>query len=179
MSELAPGVFDVSFLCDAHPVFDFGESLFDGVEVRGIGRQEPEPCTGGIDGGAHGLGFMASEIVHDDNVSGLERPDELLFHIGQEARTVDRAVEDARRGHPVASKRGNEGHGAPMAMRCEAAQTLALHRPAAQGSHVGLDPCLVDEHQTPGIKPTLPNPPAPPPAGHRRPALFKSEQRFF
>lgn len=179
MSELAPGVFHVSFLCHAHPVFDFGESLFDGVEVRGIGRQEPEPCASSIDGRAYGLGFMASQIVHDDNVSGLERPDELLFHIGQEACTVDRAVEDAGCGEPITSKRGNEGHGAPMAVRCEAAQTLALHPPAAQGDHVGLDPCLVDEHETPGIKPTLPRLPAPPSAGHRRPALFKSEQRFF
>jgi len=176
---VAPGVFHVSFLRHAHPVFDLGEGLFDRVEVRGVGRQEPEPCAGGIDGGAYGLGFMASQIVHDDNVSGLERPGELLFHIGQEARAVDRAVEDARCGEPVASQRRDEGHGAPMAMRCETAQTLALHPPAAQGGHVGLDPCLVDEHETPGIKPTLPRLPAPPSAGYRRPTLFKSEQRFF
>ena len=38
---------------------------------------------------------MAAEIVHDDDIAGLERWNELLLDVGAEAFAVDRAVEDA------------------------------------------------------------------------------------
>ena len=47
---MAPCVFHVAFLGHAHPVLDLGECLFDGIEVGAVGRQEPEPGAGGIDG---------------------------------------------------------------------------------------------------------------------------------
>ena len=40
---------------------------------------------------------MTSEIVHDDDVAGAQGSDALLFNIGQEARPVNGAIEDARR----------------------------------------------------------------------------------
>src|SRR3546814_10153558 len=72
-----------------------------------------------------------------------------------------------------------EGHGAPVAMRGEAANPLASRPPAAQWGHVGFDPGLVDEHETMGIEKTLPGLTAPALAGHVRPGLFPGEQRFF
>lgn len=44
---------------------------------------------------------MRAEIVHDDNVVGLEHSDELLLDISAEALAVDRSVEDVRSGDPV------------------------------------------------------------------------------
>ena len=122
---------------------------------------------------------MASEIVQDNDVSGLEGLDELLFDIGQEAHAINRPVEDAGCGEPVATKRRDEGHGAPMPIRREACQALSLWPPTAQRRHVGLDPCLVNEHEAFGIKPGLPGFPTSPTTNDRRPTLFKSEQRFF
>lgn len=176
---MPPDVFHVAFLGHSHPVFDLGEGLFDGIEVGAIGWQEPEPGAGCPDGVADGLRFMTSEIVHDDDVAGLEGSDELLLHIGPEARPVDGAVEHAGRGEPVVAQRGDEGHGAPVAMRREADETLAFRTPAPGRRHVGLDPGLVDEHQALGVEPDLPCSPTLPTARHRRPGTFKGEQGFF
>ena len=122
---------------------------------------------------------MAAEIVHDDDVAGLENGNELLLDIGAEAFAVDRSVEDARGGEPVAAQRAEEGQRAPVAVRRKAAQALALRPPAAQRGHVGLDPGLVDEDQAPGIEAGLPGPPALPPARDVGAGLLKGEQRFF
>ena len=110
---------------------------------------------------------------------GFSIGDELLLDIGAEALAVDRPVEDARRGKPVAAQRAEEGQRAPVAMRGEAAQALASRPPAAQRSHVGLDPGLVDEDQPPRIEAGLPGSPALPPAGNVGAGLLKGEQRFF
>ena len=176
---MAPCVFDGSLLGVAHPMLDLGEGLLDRIEVRGIGRQEPEPGAGGPDGLTDGCGLVAAQIVHDHDVAGLQGRQQLLLDIGAEAFTVDRAIEDAWRGEPVAAQRTEEGQGSPMAVRGKAAQALAPRTPAAQRCHVGLDPCLVDEDQTRRIEATLPRPPAPPAASHVDPGLLKSEQRFF
>ena len=61
----------------------------------------------------------------------------------------------------------------------EAAQALALRRPAAQGSHVGLDPGLVDEDQASRIEAGLQDVPVPSLVSHVGPGLLKSEQCFF
>ncbi len=59
---------------------------------------------------------MASEVVHDDDVAGLEGGHELLLDVGAEADAVDRPVEDKGRGELVAAQCREEGHGLPVAM---------------------------------------------------------------
>ena len=120
-----------------------------------------------------------AEIVHDDDVAGLQTGDELLLDIGAEALAVDRPVEDTRSGKPVAAQGAEEGQRAPVAMRGEAAQALASRSPAAQRRHVGLDPGLVDEDQPPRVEAGLPGSPTLPPAGNVGAGLLKGEQRFF
>jgi hypothetical protein len=51
---------------------------------------------------------VAAEVIHDDDVAGFENRHELLLDIGAEAFTVDRAVEDARGGEPVAAQGAEE-----------------------------------------------------------------------
>ena len=109
---------------------------------------------------------------------GLYR-NELLFDIGAEAFAVDRAVEDARSGELIATQGAEEGQRAPMAMRRKSSQAMTLRAPSTKRGHVGLDPGLVDEHQTPWIEACLPRPPAPPSAGDIGAGLLKGEQCFF
>src|SRR3546814_80461 len=146
---------------------------------RSVWRQEPEAGAGGADRIAYDAGLMAAEIVHDDDIARLEAGDQLLANIGQEAFAVDRTIEDARRGEPIAAQGAQEGHGAPVTVRGEAAHPLASRPPAAQWGHVGLAPGLVDEHETAGIETTLPGLPAPALAGHVLQGLFNGEKRFF
>ena len=176
---MAPRIVDRSFLGVSHPMLDFGECLFDGIEVGRIGWQEPEPCTGGADHPAHIGGLVRSQIVHNDDVARLEYGHELLLDPGAKALAVDRPIEDARRGQAIPSQGADEGQGTPVTVRGEAAQTFALGSPSAQRRHVGLDPCFIDEDQPPGIKASLKGPPSPTPARNIATCLLKGKQRFF
>jgi len=93
---MSPHFLSCTLLSHSHPVFDLGESLLDRVQVRRIWRQEPEAGSGSLDCLAHGPGFVRAKIVHDNDIAGLERGDELLVHIGAKAFAVDRAIEDTR-----------------------------------------------------------------------------------
>jgi hypothetical protein len=160
-------------------VLDFGEGLLDGIEVRRIGRQEQKPGPGLLDGLPDRLALVTAEIVHDHDVAGFENRRQLLFGIGQETLAIDRAIEDARSGEPVQAQRADEGQPAPMPMRGIGTKALALRPSAAQGSHVGFDPGLVDKDELLGIKARPPELPAPAPPRDVRARLFKGELRFF
>jgi hypothetical protein len=66
-----------------------------------------------------------------------------------------------------------------VAVRSEAAQTLAPGAPAAQRRHVGLDPGLVDEDQALWVEAGLPGAPALPSPRNVGAGLLKGEYCFF
>lgn len=179
MSDPSPCVFERALLRHSHPMFDLGEDLFNGVEIRGVGRQEPEPSPCGANGVSHGLAFVAPQIVENDDVARLKRGDQDLFDIGAEREPVDRTIEHAGRRQAIHAQSGQEGHGAPMAVRRITLEPPPFRTPAAQGRHIGLDPRLIDEHQPGRIEPSLPGLPALPLTGNRGPSLLKREQAFF
>jgi hypothetical protein len=176
---MAPSVLDGAFLRLAHPVFDLGEGLLDRIEVRRVGRQVPKPGAGSLDHLPDGRRLMTSQIIHDDDVAGLQNGDELLLDISAEALAVDWPVEDTRCREPIPAQRSKEGQRAPMAVRSQAAKPLAPRPPASQRSHVGLDPGLIDEDQALRIETGLPGSPSLTPAGNIGARLLKGEQRFF
>jgi len=151
-------------LSGAHPMLDLGEGLLDRIEVGRVRRQIPEPGARGFEDSAERGRLVAAEIVHNDDVAGLQRRQQDLLDIGTEAFPVDRPVEQAGSSKAIVTQRAEEGHGAPATVRCEGPQTLALWRPSAQRSHVGLNPGLVDEDEAPWIEASLPRSPAPPSA---------------
>lgn len=126
-----------------------------------------------------GRGFVAAEVVHDDDVAGFENRHELLLDIGPEALPIDRAVEDAGCGEPIAAKGTQECQRTPVTMWGKGPQALAFLTPTPQWRHVGLDPGLINEHQPFGIEITLPGLPSQASTGDIGAGLFKSEQRFF
>lgn len=176
---MAPRVLDGSLLSQAHPVLDFGEGLLDRIEVGGVGRQIPEPCTSAADHLTDGDRLVRTEVIHHDDVAGFEHRYELLLDIGSKALTVDRSIEDTGCGEPIAAQRAEEGQGAPVAVRGEAAQAFALRSPAAKRHHVGLDPGFVDEDQPSWIETGLPGSPALSPPRDVGARLLKGEQCFF
>lgn len=179
MSDVTPCVLDCSLLGLPHPMLDLGEGLFDGVEVWRVWWQEPEPCAGSLDGLANGRRLVTAQIVHDDDVAGFEHRHEQLLDIGPEALAVDRSIEDARCCQPIAAQRAQEGQRSPVTMRGKAAQALAAWPPAAQGCHVGLDPCLIDKNQPARVEAGLEGPPALATPRNVGPGLLKGEQCFF
>jgi hypothetical protein len=103
----------------------------------------------------NGLAFVAVQIVHHHQLVRPERGNEHFLDVGAEAFAVDRTVDEPRRLDAVVAKRGDEGHGFPMAVGNFGDEPLAAPRPASQRLHVGLRPRLVDEHQTLGVDPAL------------------------
>lgn len=176
---MPPCFVDGSLLSLPHPMLDLGEGLFDGIEVRRVGRQEPEPCAGSLYELAYDGGLVRAEIIHDDDVAGLEYRHKQLLDIGAEALAVDRPVEDARRRQLVAAQSAEEGQRPPVSVRGEATQALAARSPAAQRGHVGLDPCFVDKDQAVWIEIGLERPPSLATPSYVGTGLFKGEQRFF
>src|SRR5262249_57421949 len=89
-----------------------------------------------------------------------------------------RAIDHARRRHPIPAQAGYEGKGFPVSLRYAANQSLAARAPAAQPVHFRIGRGLVDEHQSGGIKHGLPSLPASTCPGHVRAILLRVAQAF-
>jgi hypothetical protein len=80
---------------------ELGKGQLDRVEVRTIGRQVEEAGTAGFDGLTHALDLVRPEIVQHHDVALAQGRRQRLLDVGEEARAVDRAVEDAGRGEAI------------------------------------------------------------------------------
>jgi hypothetical protein len=84
-SDALPGCFDSS-LGVSEQRFQLGDHPPDRIEVRTVGLQEERPGADRANGPTHRMALVAAEIVHDDNVAGLERRHEELLDIGFDLR---------------------------------------------------------------------------------------------
>ena len=104
---------------------------------------------------------------------------ENLLDIGAEACAIDRSVDDAGRGEPVATQRRQEGEGPPSAERRFGDEAFASGASAMGARHVGFGPGLVDEDKPPRIDRRLTRLPPLTPPGDVRPVLFGGAKAFF
>ena len=116
LAEERPERVDRSTAGGADDGFEFGEAELDGVEVGAVGRQEPQGRAGRFNGGPHAVDLVGGEIVGDHDVAGLQRRDEDLFDVGQEAGPVHRTIQDPGGGEPRHPQRGDEGAAFPAAV---------------------------------------------------------------
>ena len=98
-----------------------------------MGPRHPDSST-------NGGGFVAAEVVQNDNVAGRESRDQYLFDISSEDFGVDRSLEDPGRVDPIMAQGGEEGHGAPMPEGGATLEAHAARPPTAQRSHIGFGP---------------------------------------
>ena len=160
-------------------MLELGEHLFDRVQVGRVWRQVEQLGLGGADGLADGRAFVAGEVVHDHDVAWCEGRHKELLDPFSKAGPVDGLIEDARRIDPVTAQRGDEGHGAPMAIGHLGVQPLAFGCPASERGHVGLGPRLVDEDEMPGVKSPLILAPLRAPPCDLGAELFGGKNAFF
>ena len=66
-----------------------------------------------------------------------------------------------------------------MTVRYLGVQPLAPRAAAVGSHHIGLRPGLIDEHEPPGVEPSLIALPARPAAGNVMPFLFGRQYAFF
>ena len=176
--RLADG-FDAAPCSLSQPVLELGEELLDRIEVGRVFRQEEALGAGLSDGRPHGLALVRAEIVHDDDVAGLEGGHEHGLDIEAEALAVDRPVDEPWRGDGIVAQCSQERHGLPVAVLHLGLDAFPDRRPAVERRHVGLGPGLVDEHQAGRIDAVLIEKPLRPPARHVWTLLLGRDQRLF
>ena len=178
-AEPPPGRLNGAFGRVAEQSFELSEDLFNRGEIRGVGGEEAERSPHSLNGRPHGGPLVAAQIVHDDDIARGERRQQTLFDRGQEARPVQRAIEDAGSSKPVVAQRRHEGQRLPVAVGPGRSQPLAPGAAAMATGHVGLGPGLIQEHEATWIQLALPALPPAAAARDVRPVLLGGHQAFF
>lgn len=83
--------------------FEFGEEVFNGVEIGRIGRQEDDLSAPGCDTFVHPGHFMATEVIGRHDVAGLQGWTQHFLDIVQECLAVHRTIQKPRSFDPVRS----------------------------------------------------------------------------
>ena len=122
---------------------------------------------------------MGGQIVHDDDIVGLEGGGQNLRDVGSKGWAIHGRIEHPGCCDALKAQGGNESHGLPMAERDLGLQALAPGRPTVETGHLGVDPGLIDEDQALGIDEALRGVPDPAPGGHVGTILFCGLQAFF
>ena len=159
--------------------FEFGKDLFDGIKVGTVGGQVKQPRAGRLNRLAHPGYFMTGQIVQDDRVARTERGGEHLFDIGDEARAIERAVEDGRGGQLVGAEGRNEGGRLPVAVGDLRHEAGATATPPIAAGHLRLERGLIEEDEAGAVELRRLSAPVLPGRDDIRPLLFGGVQDFF
>ena len=92
--------------------------------------------------------LWGAHVVHENDVAVLECRGENLLDVGQERRSVHRAVDDVGGREAIDAQAGDERHRLPVAVRNLGDQPLANWAASVLAHHLGRHRGLVDEHQT-------------------------------
>src|SRR5216117_1444122 len=95
---------------------------------------------------------MSRKVVHDDDVTAVERWSQTLFDVCEEDCPVHRPIDHEGCDHPVVAQSDNQGDGLPMAVGNGPDQSFAAPTTAPKSHQAGAGGGLVDEHQSGGIK---------------------------
>jgi hypothetical protein len=98
ITDSIPESFHRSLLGGPEEGFEFGEDLLDRIEIRAIGREKEEARSSSLNRLCHAPYLVASQVVHDDDVSGPQRGSEALLDVSSEDLPVDRPVDYQRSG---------------------------------------------------------------------------------
>ena len=165
--------------CGTNDGFQFRETEFDRVEVRTVGREIPERSACPLDRPPYARDFVGAEIVGNDPVAGTQRGHEDLFDIGEEARPVDRPVEDPGRGEPGDAQGGDERAGPPAPERRVVVDARAPRGAPVAPQQIRGDARFVEKGQGRRIPDRRLTVPLNPGRGDVRPVVLAGAYGFF
>lgn len=178
-ADAVPEAFNGSFGVLSQMGLEFGEGLFDRVEVRRVRRQIAQHGSRLFDEAAHLFALVRTEIVHDDDVAFCKRRDENLGNISLEAFGVHGSVQNHRRRQAIGAQAGGEGGNLPVAVGNATLHALTAQAAAVTARHVGGAARLIDEDELSRVEPLLIQPPDGAGGGHVRARLLAGQHAFF
>ena len=159
--------------------FEFGEEVFNGIQVGRVRRQIPQACACGGDGLLHARHFVAGQVIRNNDVTRLQRRAEQCLHIHEERFAVPRAVQDHRRGDGIHAQACDKGGGVPVSVRHRSEAARPFGGPASGAGHLRADPRFIQEDQRRHIKRGLVGLPLGSCRLHVVAFLLAGAQRFF
>src|SRR5271168_2037137 len=163
----------------AQQCLELAEDLFDRVEIRRIRRQINCHAARGLDRFRHAGDLVGWKVVHDDDVTTVERRGQTSFDIGEKYPSVHRPINHEGSYDCVMAQAGYQRDRLPMPMRNGADQPFTTGATAPQPHHLGAGGGFVDEYQPGRVKHELFSPPASARAGYVRPLLLRGVKGFF
>src|SRR3712207_5594596 len=127
------------------------ESLFDGIEVRGVGWQVQQLAAALLDQLSDPRAFVGRKVVHDHNLTLLERRSQHPLKVSLEDLAGGRTLHRQRRSHPLDAHAGEQRHVRSPVARDGAACPLSASRPGIQPCKGGVGRALVNEHEASGL----------------------------
>src|ERR1700686_4215028 len=99
--DCSPELLNCARLHFAQERFESCEELFDGIEIRAVGRQENGTSAPSLDCFFDPVDFMSRNIVQKDDLTLLQSWSKYLFDIGQEVGAVHWAIQHKRGGNAI------------------------------------------------------------------------------
>ncbi len=159
--------------------FEFGESLFNGIEVGTVRRQVADANPSSREQPTDILNFMGGEVVEDERVALAQLWTEHLLQINRENLGIDGAFDQKGRFDAFMAQGRNESGTLPVTVRDGAETTLAHQAATMVAGHLGVQTGFINKHQPADIPAGLLPAPKPPGGFNVRPILLGGARRFF
>lgn len=127
--------------------FEFGEEVFDGIEIGRVGGQEEQGGTASFDGLAHAGHLVRTQVVGDDHISRRKGGSEDLANVFQKGRAVHRTVQKPGSAYAIGSQGGNESAGLPMPMGNLVHAAFSFLRAAVSPRQIGGNAGFIQKDQ--------------------------------
>ena len=92
--------------------------------------------------------MMGAEIIHNDDVTGMQGWDKAILQKFQESIAGGSAFIGDRNRTPVQSHRGKDGCCYGRIQRCVVYAACSFKRSSIEARHIRVDPALIQEYET-------------------------------
>ena len=157
----------------------FGKAEFDGIEVGAIRGQVPEHGPGRLNERADASDVMRRQVVGHHDVAHVQRGDENLVDIGEEALAIHRAIQHTGGRETGDPEGGDEGARLPVALRGVIGDSLAPQAPPVPTQQLGRDATFIKKDEAAGIERRGVGLPRAAGGPDIRPVVFGRANRFF
>ena len=159
--------------------FQFRKRQLDGIEVRAVGRQEPDEGPRAFDGHLRLGLFVDGEVIEDHDVARPEGGHEHLLDVSQKGWLVEGAIEHGGRVEAIPAERRDHRVRLPMPAGGGIAKPQAARAATVPSEQIRGDAGLVEKDVVSGIAQRLDRLPVAPRCRHVSASLFVGVHRFF